>query len=91
MLLLKLSRVGPGRSLDGRPDAAGSGVGGQVGGTLSSGRNKISLFPRAVIGDIALCRVPSLGGDVNRGGGGGSVSDPLPFPYGRGGYPGGRG
>ena len=36
-LLLKLSRVGPGRSLDGRSDAAGSGVGGPVGGTLSTG------------------------------------------------------
>ena len=34
-LFLKLSRVGPGRSLDGRPDAAGSGVGGLVGDTLS--------------------------------------------------------
>ena len=39
-LLLKLSRVGPGQFLDGRPDAAGSGVGGPVGGTLSSGLNK---------------------------------------------------
>ena len=39
-LLLKLSRVGPGRSLDGRLDAAGSGVGGPVGGTLSSGLRK---------------------------------------------------
>jgi hypothetical protein len=36
-LLLKLSRVGPGQPLDGRPDTAGSGVGGPVGGTLSSG------------------------------------------------------
>ena len=36
-LLLKLSRVGPGPSLDGRPDAAGMVVGGPVGGTLSSG------------------------------------------------------
>ena len=36
-LLLKLSRVGSGQFLDGRPDAAGSGVGGPVGGTLSSG------------------------------------------------------
>ena len=39
-LLLQLSRVGPGQSLDGRPDAAGSGVGGPVGGTLSSGLKK---------------------------------------------------
>jgi hypothetical protein len=39
-LLLKLSRVGPGQSLDGRPDAAGSGVGVPVGGTLSSGLKK---------------------------------------------------
>ena len=36
----KLSRVGSGWSLDGRPDAAGSGVGGPVGGTLSSGKKK---------------------------------------------------
>ena len=36
-LLLKLSGVGPGQFLDGRPDAAGSGVGGPVGGTPSSG------------------------------------------------------
>ena len=36
-LLLKLSSVGPGQFLDGRPDATGSGVGGPVGGTLSSG------------------------------------------------------
>ena len=39
-LLLKLSRVGPGQFLDGRPDAAGSGVGGPVGITLSSGLEK---------------------------------------------------
>ena len=42
-LLLKLSRVGPGQSLDGRPDAAGSGVGGPLGGTLSSGLKNILL------------------------------------------------
>jgi hypothetical protein len=36
-LLQKLSRVGPDWSLDGRPDATGSGVEGPVGGTLSSG------------------------------------------------------
>ena len=42
-LLLKLSRVGPGQSLDGRPDAAGSGVGGPVGGTLSSGLKNIPM------------------------------------------------
>ena len=59
-LLLKLSRVGPGQSLDGRPDAAGSGVGGPVGGTLSSGLKKY------VIGDTALCRVLSFGRDVKR-------------------------
>jgi hypothetical protein len=35
-LLLKLSRDGPGQSLEGRPNAAGSGVGGPVEGTLSS-------------------------------------------------------
>ncbi|CDQ82847.1 unnamed protein product, partial [Oncorhynchus mykiss] len=64
-LLLKLSIVGPGQSLDGRPDAAGSGVGGPVGGTLSSGL-KISQCPRAVIGDTALCRVSSFGWDVKR-------------------------
>ena len=39
-LLLKLSRVGPDQSLDGRPDAAGSDVGGPVRGTLSSGLKK---------------------------------------------------
>ena len=43
-LLLKLSRVGPGQFLDGRPDAAGSGVGGPVGGTLSSG---LKEYPNA--------------------------------------------
>ena len=59
-LLLKLSRVGPG---PGR-DTAGSGVGGPVGGTLSSGLKKISQFPRAVIGDTALCRVLSFRWDV---------------------------
>ena len=46
--------VSPGWSLGGRPDAAGSGVGGPVGGTLFSGLNKMP--PRAVIGDIAWCR-----------------------------------
>jgi hypothetical protein len=66
-LLLKLSRVGPSQSLDGRPDAAGSGVGGPVGGTLSSGLKKISQCPRAVIGDTAaLCSVLSFGWDVKR-------------------------
>ena len=44
-LLLKLSRVGLGQSLDGRPDAAGSGVGGPVGGTLSSGLKKYPNAP----------------------------------------------
>ena len=43
-IILKLSRVGPGQFLDGRPDAAGSGVGGPVGGTLSSGLKK---YPKA--------------------------------------------
>ena len=42
-LLLKLSRVSPGWSLDGRPDAVGSGVGGSVGGTLSSGLQNIPI------------------------------------------------
>ena len=42
-LLLKLSRVGPGQFLDGRSDAAGSGVGGPVGGTLSSGLKNIPM------------------------------------------------
>jgi hypothetical protein len=41
--LLKLSRVGPGQSLDGRPDAAGRGVGGPVGGTLSIGLKNIPM------------------------------------------------
>jgi hypothetical protein len=45
VLLLKLSRVGPGQVLDGRPDAAGSGVGGPVGGTLSSGLKKYPNAP----------------------------------------------
>ena len=44
-LLLKLSRVGPGQFLDGRPDAAGSSVGGPVGGTLSSGLKKYLNAP----------------------------------------------
>ena len=45
-LLLKLSRVGPGQFLDGRPDAAaGSGVGGPVGSTLSSGLKKYPNAP----------------------------------------------
>ena len=43
-------------------DAAGSGVGGAVGGTFSSGLKKI--YPRAVIRDLALCRVLSFGLDV---------------------------
>ena len=42
-LLLKLSRVGLGQFLDGRPDAAGSGVGWPVGGTLSSGLKKKNI------------------------------------------------
>ena len=63
-LLLTLSRVGPGQFLVGRPDAAGSGVGGPVGGTLSSGlKKKISQRPRAA---PALCRVPFFGWDVKR-------------------------
>ena len=59
-LLLKLSRVGPGQSLDGRPDAAGSGVGGTVGGTLSSGLRR----SQGSEVDIALCRVLSFGLDI---------------------------
>ena len=67
-LPLKLSRFGPGQfgpgqSLDGRPDAARSGVGGPVGGTLSSGL-KTTQWPRAVIGDSDLCRVLSFRWDV---------------------------
>ena len=42
-LLLKLSRVGTGQFREGRPDAAGSGVGGPVGGTLSSGLKNIPM------------------------------------------------
>ena len=56
-LLLKLSRVGPVQFLDGRPDAAGSGVGGPVGGTLSSGLKNIPM-PK--------CRVPSFEWYVKR-------------------------
>ena len=44
-LPLKISRVGPGLSLDGRPDAAGRGVGGPVGGTLDSGLKKYPNAP----------------------------------------------
>ena len=44
-LPLMLNRVDPGQSLDGRPDAAGSGVGGPVGGTLSSGLKKYPNAP----------------------------------------------
>ena len=44
-LHLKLSRVDPVQFLDGRPDAAGSGVGGPVGGTLSSGLKKYPNTP----------------------------------------------
>jgi hypothetical protein len=44
-LLLKLSTVGPGRSLDGRSDAAGCGVRGPVGGTISSGLKKYPKSP----------------------------------------------
>ena len=44
-LLLKLRRVGPGQFLDGRPDAAGSGVGGPVEGSLSSGLEKNIPLP----------------------------------------------
>jgi hypothetical protein len=60
--LLKLSRVGPGRSLDGRPDVAGSGVGGLAGGTLSPGLKKKIPMPQ----DTAVCRVQSFGWDVKR-------------------------
>jgi hypothetical protein len=44
-LLLKVSGVGPGQSLDGRLDTAGSGVGGPVGGTFSSGLKKDPNVP----------------------------------------------
>ena len=63
-LSLKLSRAGPGQSLDGRPDAAGSGGEGSVGGILSSGLKQISQCPRAVIGDIAPYSVLSIRWDV---------------------------
>jgi hypothetical protein len=59
-LLLKLSSVGPGQFLDGRPDSAGSGVGGPVGGTLFSGLKKYIPMPQ----DAALCRVLSFGWDI---------------------------
>jgi hypothetical protein len=64
-LPLKLSRVGPCWSLDGRPEAARSGVGRPIGCILSSDLNKISQCLRAVIEDIALCRVVSSGGTLN--------------------------
>ena len=41
--LTRNMHVGPGQSLDGRPDVAGSGVGGPVGGTLSSGLKNIPM------------------------------------------------
>jgi hypothetical protein len=59
----KLSRIGPGQSLDGRPDAAGSGVGGPVGGTLSSGLKNIPM-PQG--SDTGLCRMPFFGWDIKR-------------------------
>jgi hypothetical protein len=64
-LLLKLSRVDPGRSLDGRPDAAGSGVGRPVGCIPFLWSKIINIYPNAP-GDIALCRVPSFGWDFKR-------------------------
>ena len=48
-ITLLASRVGPGQSQDGRPDAAGSGVGGPVGGTLSSGLKKYSQIPNLAL------------------------------------------
>jgi hypothetical protein len=56
-------RVGPVQSLDGRPYAAG--VVGPVRGTFLWSK-KTSQCPRAVIGDIALCTVPSFWWDVKR-------------------------
>ena len=47
-LLLKLNSVGPGQFLDGRPDAAGNGVRGPVGGTLSSGLKNIPMPQGAI-------------------------------------------
>ena len=52
-LPLKLSRVG----LDGRPEAAGCGVGEPIGGTLASGLSR----SQGSEGDVSLCRVPSFG------------------------------
>jgi hypothetical protein len=54
-LLLKLCKIGPGWSLDGRPNAAGSGVGELEEGILFCGqkkiknKKKISQSPRALI------------------------------------------
>ena len=53
-LPLKLSRVGPGWSMDGRPDVAGSGFGGLVGGTLSSSLKKTFQYPKPLI-DFPVC------------------------------------
>jgi hypothetical protein len=61
-LFLKLSRVGPGQFLDGIPYAAGSGVVGPVGGTLSSGLKTYPNSPGECLG--TLCRVLSFGWDV---------------------------
>jgi hypothetical protein len=65
-MLLKLSRGGLGQSLDGRPDAPRSGVGGPVGGTRSSDLKRKSQCPREVIADTALCRVLSFRWDVKQ-------------------------
>ena len=43
----KLNRIGPCPSLDGRPGAAGRGVGGSFGGTLSFGLKKRIAQPNA--------------------------------------------
>jgi hypothetical protein len=64
-LPLKLSSVGPGQFLGGRPDAAESGVGGPGECIFSSSLKK--QYPNApgpVIGDIDLFRVPSFGWDI---------------------------
>jgi hypothetical protein len=56
---LLLSRAGPGQFLDGRPDTAGSGVGGPVGGTLSSGLKKYPNTPGQWLGTLPCvgCRL----------------------------------
>ena len=64
-LLLKLSRVGPGQFLDGRSDDAESGVGGPVGGTLSSGLKNIPMPQGSELGTLPCVGCRLLDGTLN--------------------------